>query len=251
MLSLIYKIGGDTQPFKRALVQLPEDAKKAGKEAGSQLGKEMGAQAKGALMSFIGAGALMSMIRGQLEMTEKIGKEQVRTGLGAKEVQVLMRASETSGLSIDQIREGGKINPAAFKALIEPIEKQGGFLTEDQILSGIAGGKDINAIKQSGQMAVASSASAAVGAFRAPFDAAKAIEGLLPNERARERFASRAPFFRDLDAIAGSQRMLTEGFTGKDQKFSMVAARDLGTAKETQEMSDKLSIMIRLMNEKL
>lgn len=251
MLQLIYKIGGDINPLKKSLDGVKDEAKKAGNEAGKELGKEMGAQAKGVLMSFIGAGAIVSLIRGQLEMTDKIGKEQVRTGLGAKEVQVLMRASEMSGMSIDELRESGKINPAAFRGLIEPIEKQGGFLTEEQVQRGIASAQDINAVKRGGQTAAVGAISGAAGAFRAPFDVAKSIEELLPTERNRKRFGSRAPLFRDIDALVGGQRMITGEQPGNNPNAMMNSARDLSTAKETQEMSQKLSIIAQLLSEKL
>lgn len=135
MLSLIWKIGADTNPFRKAIKEVPEEAKKAGKEAGGAFGKELGQQAKSALMQFVGAGAILGIFRKAFDEAGKIAQEQAKTGLGSREVQVLARASERTGLSQEEIVQRGKANPQAFANLIKSIESEGGFLTDENIAS--------------------------------------------------------------------------------------------------------------------
>lgn len=244
MLQLIYKIGGDINPLKKSLAQAPTEAAKAGKEAGNAFGKELGAQAKGALMSFIGAGAIVGMFRQAMEQAKNITKEQGRTGLGSKEVQALGRASERTGLSQDELLARGKANPQAFSALMSSIEAEGGFLSDQNVGSL---GRIGSAAEQAKNLAMRGIG----GAFEA---GTRGLEGLTYGA-----FAGAASGAGMLARITGSDRLkaverdfLTRAEIGAES-LAGVPGASAGTAqsRESKEVADAIRALRQTVDEKL
>ncbi len=207
MLSLIYKIGGDTNPLKKSLAGVPSEAGKAGKEAGSQFGKEMGSQAKGVLMSFIGGGAIVAIFRKELENAKAIAKEQGKTGLGSKEVQVLQRISERTGLSSEDILARGKANPKAFETLIRATEAEGGFQSEGQVKSNVERANTFNRFGRAIGGAATGFGELVVGGLNAAAGkTAAGVAGLMP-EGANQQRMIRASMALDREAQNIADRM--------------------------------------------
>ena len=219
MLRLLYNIGGDMNPLKKVLGQIPEEAKKAGKESGSQLGKEMGAQAKGVLMSMIGGGAIVALFRKEMENAKVIAKESGRTGLGSKEVQTLQRISERTGLSPDDILARGKANPKAFETLVRAAESEGGFQSEGQVKANVERAGAFSRFGRAVGGGVSMFGEAVVGGTiaAAGTTAAMVAEKMQPGENQQRMI--RAGKMLDLEAQRIAERMVG---VGKDPESSKV-----------------------------
>jgi DNA-binding ferritin-like protein len=127
MISLLFKIFADAAPWRKTVTQdLPKDAK----AAGSAAGKEFGAQMKAAVVSYIGAGAILGVLKTQATKAAEIIREAGQSGLGVEAFQELKKASEATGLSIEQIQKMARELPADFEAMMEPIRKNGGIISE-------------------------------------------------------------------------------------------------------------------------
>lgn len=253
MLQLIYKIGGDINPLKKSLAHAPTEAAKAGKEAGSAFGKELGAQAKGALMSFIGAGAIVGMFRQAMEQARNIAKQGEKTGLGSLETQALNRASERTGLTPDELLARGRANPAAFAKLMSGIEAQGGFLGEGQVSALVAGSEKAEGVANVGKGMAASALDFAmkysplavgtraldymsVGMNTLAGSGAEMLGRGFGSKRMME--ASR---FLTTTADVGAERLVAEGFFGRGQEQSQ----------SSKEVADAVRALHQTVAEKL
>jgi hypothetical protein len=130
MISLIYKIMGDVNPFKQAVTK---EAPAAAAKGGSEAGKFFGAQFKGAILKYIGAGAILATITKLAADAAQIVKDATQADLGVEAFQEMRKAAELTGLSIDELKKKAIEAPKEFAALMKSIRETGGILKKEDV----------------------------------------------------------------------------------------------------------------------
>jgi hypothetical protein len=137
MISLLFKILADATGFNKTLkTDMPATAKEAGKTsgkaAGSEFGKEFGSQVKGTILGAIGLGAITAAVREAVNKGAEIAKEAGKLGLTPEATQELQKASEITGLSIQDLQAGAMKAPAEFTALMEDVRRKNLTLSNNE-----------------------------------------------------------------------------------------------------------------------
>ena len=126
MLRLIYSIGGDNNPLKRALKETVKSAKEAGQLSGDAFSKEMGAQIKGALMGYIGFGAIKAAITKAVQDAQETIQQSLKTGASIEGTQEIQRIAKLTGMSPEEVQRGIASDPKGFQRLVSEMGKTGG-----------------------------------------------------------------------------------------------------------------------------
>lgn len=130
MISLVYKIFGDNSPFRKTVTKdMPADAQKGGDESG----KMFASQFKAGIMKYIGIGALTGVITNLVKESAAIMEGAIKESLDPETFQILTKASEQSGKSLQELRELMKEFPREYAAMSEAIRQQGGIISNQDV----------------------------------------------------------------------------------------------------------------------
>lgn len=130
MISLIYKIGGDVNPFKQAVTK---DVPAAAAQGGSEAGKFFGQQMKSAVLRYIGAGAILSLLTKVAQDAVTTIRDATKEGLGIEALQEYRLAAEATGKSIAEIRKQALLAPGPFAEMMESFRKSGLIIKEADV----------------------------------------------------------------------------------------------------------------------
>jgi len=248
MIGLLFKIGGDSSPFRAEV----EKTKNAAKSGGNVVGKLFGEQFKSAVMSFLGAGAVIASIRNAIGTAIKIKDGAFKLGVDAEAFQELEKAALALGMTVEELRDASPSVGKEFVDLMGVIRQKGGIISDEdvQVLQNLSDALDdfvvqaapaittavkaIGALWAGGARGFETAISAMrlvpgsvfskdpVGEFKANFGALKSavtdpIEvpltgGPSPRRQAAERFRTALDANRRLTAARAAS--LTEGFSG-------------------------------------
>lgn len=151
MISLLYRIAADINPFRMAMKQVEGSASKAGADAG----KAMAAQMKAAVTRFLGAGAIIGGVMKASVDAQKTIADANAMGIGVEAMQELEIAAKKTGLSISDLIERSKQAPKAFSDLMESIRAGGGIIPKETLEDLNRAGEAIDSITNSAKIAVA------------------------------------------------------------------------------------------------
>lgn len=130
MISLLYKIMGDINPLKQAVTK---DAPNAAAKGGAEMGKVMGQQFKGAILKYMGLSAILSTITQFAADAAKILQDSLKANLDPETFQILTKASQETGKSIEELQEMMKLFPKEYAAMADAIRAKGGIIPTEQL----------------------------------------------------------------------------------------------------------------------
>lgn len=138
MIGLLFRIGGDNSPFKKAM----NDTKATARQKGGEVGKEFGTQFKSAVMSFIGAGAIIAALKKAMTAAVKIEQGAIKLDISTDAFQELTKAAELLGMSVDELKEVAPKAAKEFEDLMQTVRDSGGIIDANAV-SALADASDV------------------------------------------------------------------------------------------------------------